>query len=84
MISSHGGRYRMHLPSGTWVDIEAAKHALDEAEGRLRAGDRQRAWGAADVVVAIARRPFLAGEEGVWVVEALYLSLLRQASPASP
>jgi DNA-binding SARP family transcriptional activator len=64
-ISSHGGRYQMHLPSDTWVDAEAAIHALDEAEGRLRVGDFQRAWGAANVVVAIARRPFLAGEEGM-------------------
>jgi DNA-binding SARP family transcriptional activator len=66
-ISSYSGRYQLHLPSETWVDVEAAVHALDEAEGRLRLGDLQRAWGAANVVVAIARRPFLAGEEGIWV-----------------
>jgi SARP family transcriptional regulator, regulator of embCAB operon len=66
-ISSHGGCYHMHFPSDTWVDVEAAIHALDEAEGRLRLGDLQRAWGAANVVVAIARRPLLAGEEGIWV-----------------
>lgn len=36
-ISSHGGRYRLHLPIDTWVDVEAAVYALDEAEGLLRA-----------------------------------------------
>jgi DNA-binding SARP family transcriptional activator len=57
----------MHLPSDTWVDIEAATQALDEAEGNLCAGAIGRAWGAANVAVTIARRPFLSGEEGLWV-----------------
>jgi SARP family transcriptional regulator, regulator of embCAB operon len=66
-ISGRSGRYQMQLPSGTWVDIEAAAQALDEAEGSLRAGAIERAWGAANVVVTIARRSFLPGEDGLWV-----------------
>jgi DNA-binding SARP family transcriptional activator len=57
----------MLLPSDTWVDIEAAAQALDEAEGSIRTGTIERAWGAANVAVTIARRPFLPGEDGLWV-----------------
>ena len=60
-ISGRSGRYQMQLPSNTWVDIEAAAQALNEAEGSLRAGAIERAWGAANVAVTIARRPFLPG-----------------------
>jgi SARP family transcriptional regulator, regulator of embCAB operon len=60
-ISGRSGRYQMQLPSNTWVDIEAAAQALDEAEESLRAGAIERAWGAANVAVTIARRPFLPG-----------------------
>jgi DNA-binding SARP family transcriptional activator len=66
-ISGRSRRYQLRLPSDTWVDIEAAAQALDEAEGSLRAGAIERALGAANVAVAIARRPFLPGEEGLWV-----------------
>jgi DNA-binding SARP family transcriptional activator len=66
-IVGRSRRFQMRLPSDTWVDIEAAAQALDEAEGSLRAGAIRRAWGAANVAVTIARRPFLAGEEGLWV-----------------
>jgi SARP family transcriptional regulator, regulator of embCAB operon len=60
-ISGRSERYQIQLPSNTWVDIEAAAQALDEAEGSLRAGAIARAWGAANVAVTIARRPFLPG-----------------------
>ncbi len=66
-ISGYFRRYQMHLPADTWVDVEAAAQAIDEAEGALRAGALQRAWGPANVAVTIARRPFLSGGEGVWV-----------------
>ena len=66
-ISGRSGYYQMQLPPNTWVDLEAAAQALDEAEGSLRAGAIARAWGAANVAVTIARRPFLPGEEGLWV-----------------
>jgi DNA-binding SARP family transcriptional activator len=66
-ITSRSGRYQLQLPPDTWVDIEAAAQALDEAEGSLRTGAIERAWGAANVAVTIARRPFLPGEDGLWI-----------------
>ena len=51
----------------TWIDIEAATNAIDEAEGALRADRLADAWGCANVVVSIARRPFLADHEAPWI-----------------
>jgi DNA-binding SARP family transcriptional activator len=66
-ISSNSGGYQLHLASDSWVDVEAAACALDEAEGALRTGNMRRAWGPALVAVTIARREFLPGIEGEWV-----------------
>ena len=68
------------LPSTAWVDIEAAANAIDEAEGSLRAGRPGPAWGLANLVVAIARRPFLAGHDSPWAEgrRAKLRSLLRR------
>jgi DNA-binding SARP family transcriptional activator len=57
----------MRLPTDTWVDIEAAVSALDVAEGALRQGDLGRALASGTVATIIARRLFLAGEEGEWI-----------------
>jgi DNA-binding SARP family transcriptional activator len=57
----------IRFPPQTWVDIEDAANAIDEAEGALRAGDPAKAWGFANVVVSIARRPFLADHEAPWI-----------------
>jgi DNA-binding SARP family transcriptional activator len=46
---------------------EAAANAVDEAEGALRQGDRRSAWSHSNVVVSIARRPFLQDEEAAWI-----------------
>ena len=67
LISSNPGTYQLHLGSGSWVDVEAATSAVDEAEGALRAGDMRRAWGPALVAVTIAKREFLPGIDGEWV-----------------
>jgi DNA-binding SARP family transcriptional activator len=67
-LSSGFGQYRLHLPADTWVDVEAAALALDEAEGALRRGETRRAFGPAVVASTIARHPFLAGDDGEWVV----------------
>ncbi len=66
-ISSNSGGYQLHLPSGSWVDVEAAACAVDEAEGAIRTGNMRRAWGPALVAVTIAKREFLPGIEGEWV-----------------
>ncbi|HJX61756.1 MAG TPA: bacterial transcriptional activator domain-containing protein [Dehalococcoidia bacterium] len=66
-ISRGFGQYQLHLPGDAWVDLGAAASAVDEAEGALRAGDPRRAFGPATVASTIARRPFLAGDEGEWI-----------------
>jgi DNA-binding SARP family transcriptional activator len=66
-ISSQFGCYQLHLPPNVWIDLEAARHSADEAEGALRSGDIRAAWGPTNVTLAIAQRPFLPGEEGEWV-----------------
>jgi SARP family transcriptional regulator, regulator of embCAB operon len=48
-ISGRSGRYQMQLPADTWVDIEAAAQALDEAKeacvrGPSRAPGEQPMW----------------------------------------
>jgi DNA-binding SARP family transcriptional activator len=67
----HGqyGCYQLDLPKDAWVDVEAARAALDEAEGALRRGRPRAAWGSFNVAVAVARRGFLPGEDGAWVEE---------------
>jgi SARP family transcriptional regulator, regulator of embCAB operon len=66
-IEAEHGSVSLRLPSDTWVDIEASGNAIDICEGELRRGDRANAWGHANVAIAIARRPFLPGEEAPWI-----------------
>lgn len=66
-LDVHAGVFSLRLPSDTIVDLETATMAIDEAEGALRAGDLPRAWGHANVVVNIARRPFLPDHEAPWI-----------------
>ncbi|HLB12230.1 MAG TPA: BTAD domain-containing putative transcriptional regulator [Dehalococcoidia bacterium] len=66
-LSRGFGQYQVHLPVDTWVDLEAAASAIDEAEGALRAGYPGRILGPATVAATIAGRPFLSGVEGEWV-----------------
>jgi YVTN family beta-propeller protein len=61
------GCYRLDLPEGTWVDVVAAAEASREAEAALAADDLEKAKALAMRAVTVARRPFLSGEEGVWV-----------------
>src|SRR4030095_12745849 len=42
-------------------------NSVDEAEGALQTGDRQRARGLSNVAVSIARRPLLPDEEAPWI-----------------
>ena len=66
-IAAESGCYRLTLPAGAWVDVEAARRALDEAEGHVRARRPSQAWGPANVAASIAERPFLAGDDGEWI-----------------
>lgn len=61
------GAYRVDLPAGATVDLEVAAAALDTAERLLAEGNTDGAVGAALAARAVAARPFLAGEAGLWV-----------------
>jgi DNA-binding SARP family transcriptional activator len=69
LIHGHYGCYQLELPRDAWVDVEAARSALDEGEGAQRRGSAQAAWGPFNVAVTVARRGFLPGEDGAWVEE---------------
>ena len=60
------GCYQLVLPSDAWVDVEAAADAVHRAETSLRDGEHADAMGWSLVSNAIARRGFLAGEDGAW------------------
>ena len=61
------GRYELHVPDGTFVDLERARRAIHDAETALRRGDEGAALAEARVAMEIAGRGFLPGEEGVWI-----------------
>jgi DNA-binding SARP family transcriptional activator len=60
------GAYQLRVPPDAWVDVDAARAAVHEAEAALRDGDLEAANGAALVANAIAQRPFLQGDDGGW------------------
>lgn len=66
-ISHAFGCYQLQLPTDTWIDLEAATQAIDEAEAALRAGNPRRGYGWAGIAAAVARHPLLPGEAGSWV-----------------
>jgi DNA-binding SARP family transcriptional activator len=67
VVSSQFGHFQLELPADTWVDLEASRLAIDDAEGAWRRGDASTAWGSANVAVATARRPFLPEEHAPWI-----------------
>ena len=69
-IPTVSGRYQLALPADAWVDVEAARVALDQAEGRVRAGRPRDAWGAGNVAVSIVSRSLLEGVDTEWVLRA--------------
>jgi DNA-binding SARP family transcriptional activator len=66
-IDAAAGVVALQLPASAWVDIEAARNALDEAEGALRRGNGGDAWGLANTTAVITRRPFLPDVEAPWI-----------------
>lgn len=60
---------RIVLPRDAWVDSEAAADAVHRAESAIVQGDFHRAWGPSQVAMFVAGRPFLPGEDTVWVGE---------------
>ena len=68
-LTSAFGCYKLSLPVGSWIDIDAALEALERAEGRLAGGDFAEAKAEAATAAALARRIFLPGEDAPWVEE---------------
>jgi DNA-binding SARP family transcriptional activator/DNA-binding beta-propeller fold protein YncE len=63
------GCYRLALPAGAWVDVDAAAHAVGRAEEARAAGALDEARTQATGAAELARRTFLPGEDGPWVEE---------------
>jgi DNA-binding SARP family transcriptional activator len=67
LIVGAPGIYRFVLPSGAWVDVDDAKYATHEAEGKMAnrdlVGSAQRLF----VAKMITSRPLLPGMTGEWV-----------------
>jgi DNA-binding SARP family transcriptional activator len=67
-ISAFSGSVQVRLPGELWIDVDAARSALDEAEGLMRAGHVREAWPQALVALNIFERGFLQGEEQPWIL----------------
>ena len=68
-LTSAFGCYKLSLPAGSWIDVDAALEALERAEAELAVGDVIEAKAQARAAAALARRIFLPGEDGAWVEE---------------
>lgn len=66
-VETRSGSIHLRLPADAWIDLEAAANAIDESEGALRRADTRTAWGMANIVVSIDRRPFLTDLEAPWI-----------------
>ena len=66
-VTSLSGCYQLRLPVDTWIDLEACARAVDVGEAAIARGDIDAAWSEATVATAIARRPFLPGEDAMWL-----------------
>ena len=66
-LSNALGCYRLDLPDGTWVDVEAAAAASREAGAALEDGRLDDTLTLGAHALEVLRRPFLAGDEGLWV-----------------
>lgn len=67
-IVARSGTYELRLPSGSTVDLQDARNAIDRAEGDRRRQDVDAAWANGTVAVSIARRGFLPSESASWAV----------------
>jgi YVTN family beta-propeller protein len=68
-LRSAFGCYQLVLPPGAWIDVAAAREAVDGAEAALDAGEVAAARELATGAAGLARRTFLPGEDGLWVDE---------------
>lgn len=68
-LTSAFGCYKLTLPAGAWIDVDAAADAVERAEVASVAGDLDEARSQASMAAGLARRSFLPGEDGSWVEE---------------
>ena len=68
-LTSAFGCYKLSLPAGSWIDVDAAVEALERAEAELAVDDVVEAKAQAAAAAALARRVFLPGEDAPWVEE---------------
>jgi SARP family transcriptional regulator, regulator of embCAB operon len=68
-LTSAFGCYKLTLPAGAWIDVDAAADAVERAESALLTGDLDEARSHASTAADLARRSFLPGEDGSWVEE---------------
>lgn len=68
-ISTAFGCHQLQLPGDTWVDFEAARSAVHQAEIALARGDIAAAFGPSGVSAQITSRAFLSAEQTAWVEE---------------
>ena len=66
-LVSGSGAYALHLPAGSWLDIDAARAAVHDAETARADGRPAAACGWALAARSITTRPLLAGEESEWL-----------------
>ena len=69
-VTTVSGRYQLRLPVDAWVDVEAARVALDQAEGFVAHNRSKAAWGPGNIAASIAGRTLLPGVELEWVSRA--------------
>lgn len=55
------------LPPDAWIDVEAAREAIERAQVAAAAGNWTDAWGPAQVALSIAARGLLVGLEAPWI-----------------
>lgn len=66
-LRAASGCYLLHLPHGSWLDVECAVESVHQAESDLREGNWKRAYGPAVVAYVILRQPFMPGDDGPWI-----------------
>lgn len=76
VLTGADGCYRLHLPQGTWVDVEEATRAAILADQRL-GDDVDLARSSALAALQLTEHPFLPGLSGTWLDERR--DALRQA-----
>jgi DNA-binding SARP family transcriptional activator len=61
------GEIHLRLEKDAFVDVEAARHAVHEAESMVTAGRWWDAYPGAVIAGAITRREFMRGEDAPWI-----------------